>query len=95
MFDTRTETFKEWALPTPNTMPYTASAPDKNGRVCLSSNMIERVVRVDPKTGEVVEYVIPTPFDAKKILHDPTTDRVVLWMNNKRTARMTRVEPLD
>lgn len=38
---------------------------------------------------------MPTEFDTKKISHDPTTDRVVLWMTNMRTARVTRIEPLD
>ena len=38
---------------------------------------------------------MPTEFDSKKLNWDPTTDRLVLWMANMRTARITRVEPLD
>ena len=57
--------------------------------------MAERVLRLDPKTSEVIEYQIPTDFDSKEILHDPTTDRVVLWLANTRNARLLRIEPLD
>ena len=55
--------------------------------------MSERMYRLDPKTGEVVEYFMPTEFDTKKIAIDPTASNVVLWMSNKRTARITKIEP--
>jgi len=57
--------------------------------------MSERLMRLDPKTGEIVEYQIPTEFDSKKITYDPTTSRLTLWMVNTRTARMMKVEPLE
>jgi len=95
MFDTRTEKFEEWPMLRKYTTPYAVSAPDKNGYVYATSNMSERLMRLDPKTGEIVEYQIPTEFDSKKITYDPTTSRTVLWMVNTRTARMMKVEPLD
>ena len=82
-------------MPRKYTTPYAVSAPDKNGYVYATSNMAERLMRLDPKTGEIVEYQMPTEFDSKKITYDPTTSRVVLWMVNTRTARMMKVEPLD
>ncbi len=94
MFDTRTKTFQRWDVPEFST-PYTASTPDKNGYVYAPSNMAERFMRLDPRTGEVVEYQMPTEFDTKKIAYDPTTDDVVLWMSNMRTARITKIEILD
>ena len=94
MFDTRTKSVRRWDLPEYST-PYTASVPDKNGYVYASSNMSERLLRLDPRTGEVIECQMPTEFDAKKIVYDPTTNDVVLWMSNMRTARITKVEPLD
>ena len=95
MFDTRTEKFQEWPMPRKYTTPYAVSAPDKNGYVYATSNMAERLMRLDPKTGEIVEYQMPTEFDSKKIAYDPTTSRMTLWMVNTRTARMMKVEPLD
>jgi len=94
-FDTLTETFVRWPLPYKYTTPYASSSPDKDGRVYATSNMSERVLRLDPRTGEVVEYQIPTDFDSKEIIHDPTTDRPTLWMVSTRNARFVRVEPLD
>ncbi len=95
VFDTRTQEFQEWALPHKYTTPYTVTSPDKNGYVYASSNMSERLARLDPRTGEVIEYQMPTDFDSKKIAHDPTTDGSTLWMSNTRNARVVRVEPLD
>ena len=95
VFDTRTQEFQEWALPHRYTTPYTVSSPDRNGYVYASSNMAERLARLDPRTGEVIEYQMPTDFDSKKIAHDPTTDGSTLWMSNTRNARVVRVEPLD
>jgi streptogramin lyase len=77
------------------TTPYAVSAPDRNGYVYATSNMAERLMRLDPKTGEIVEYQIPTELDSKKITYDSTTSRLTLWMVNTRTARMMKVEPLD
>ena len=95
MFDTRTEKMQEWPVPYKYTTPYAASAPDARGFVYASSNMSERVMRLDPKTGEVIEYQIPTDFDSKEIINDPTTKKSTLWMANTRNARITKVEPLD
>jgi virginiamycin B lyase len=95
MFDTRTEKFQEWPMLRKYTTPYAVSAPDRNGYVYATSNMSERLMRLDPKTGDIVEYQIPTEFDSKKITYDPTTSGSTLWMINTRTARMMKVEPLD
>jgi streptogramin lyase len=94
-FDTRTEKFQEWVLPRKYMNPYCVSAPDKNGYVYATSNMAERLLRLNPKTGEIIEYQIPTEFDSKKIAYDPTTSQTTLWLVNTRTARMMKVEPLD
>jgi streptogramin lyase len=93
MFDTKTEKMQEWALPIKYTTPYAASAPDKRGYVYSTSNMSERILRLDPKTGEVVEYQVPTDFDSKEVLFDPTG--TIVWMANTRNARLLKLELLD
>ena len=95
MFDTRTEKFQEWPTLPRYMTPYAVSAPDRNGYVYATSNTAERLIRLDPKTGEMIQYQIPTDFDSKKIAHDPTTSRSTLWMVNTRNARIMKVEPLD
>ena len=82
-------------MPHKHSTPYAASVPDKNGYVYATSNMSERLMRLDPKTGAVIEYLIPTDFDSKEIMIDPSRKRVTIWMSNTRNARMLRVEPLD
>ena len=93
MFDTRAETFQEWPMARKYTTPYAVSAPDRNGYVYATSNMSERLIRLDPRTGDTVEYQIPTEFDSKKLTYDVTG--VTLWMVNTRTARLMKVEPLE
>lgn len=95
MFDTKTEKFQEWNLPDKYATPYSSSIQDSKGRVYLSSNMSERVYRVDTKTGEVASYQMPGNFDSKKITIDKSTSKPVVWMANTRSARIVRVEPLD
>ncbi len=94
MFDTRTEKLQEWSLRKYFT-PYTASVPDKRGYVWAPSNMTDRLARLDPKSGEVVEFLMPTELDTKKITFDPTAKGDVLIMANMRNARILRVEVLD
>jgi virginiamycin B lyase len=98
MFDTRTGKMSEWKVPLKFTTPYTATVPDARGYVYAPSNTSERLLRLDPKTGEVVEYPMPGGpgnFDTKKISLDPTTKRTVILFANTRNAQIMRVEPLD
>jgi virginiamycin B lyase len=94
MFDTKSQTFKEWPLRKYST-PYAASLPDKDGHVWAPSNMSDRLFRLNPETGEIVEYLMPTELDTKEIEFDPTSDGVSALMTNMRNARVLRVEPLD
>ena len=94
MFNTKTEEIKEWSLRKYST-PYSASAPDQKGHVWANSNMSDRLFRLNPETGEVVEYLMPTEIDTKEMVADPSTDRVVMLMTNMRNARVVRIEVLD
>jgi len=95
MFDTISKQFKEWPARHKYTTVYAVSAPDRNGFVYATSNMSERLLRLNTKTGEIIEYQVPTEFDSKKLAHDPTSVRPTVWMVNTRTARLMKVEPLD
>ena len=94
MFDAKTKTFKEWATPK-WTAPYTASVPNRKGHVFAPSNSADRVFRLDPKTGEILAYLMPTMnFDTKEMSIDPVSGTAVLFANT-RNAQIMRVEPLD
>jgi streptogramin lyase len=94
MFDTKTETFKEWPLRKWST-PYSASAPDRQGHVWAPSNMSDRLFRLNPETGELVEYLMPSEIDVKEIEFSPTAKGVAAVMTNMRAARILRVEVID
>jgi virginiamycin B lyase len=94
MLDTKSGKIQEWATGK-WTSPYTASMPNKSGHVFASSNTSDRVFRLDPKTGEVIGYLMPTlNFDAKQVVIDPIGGKAAL-MANERNAQIVRVEPLD
>ena len=98
MLDTRTGKMNSWKMPTPFTTPYLATLPDKEGYVYSSSNTSERLLRLNPKTGDVVEFPMPNGpgnFDGKKINWDPTTKKKVLLFANTRNAEIMRVELPD
>jgi virginiamycin B lyase len=95
MFDTKTEKFTEYDPGIKWFGPYTASTPDKHGRVYAPSHSADRVMRADSKTGEVVVYLMPTmDFDSKQMRIDPT-DGTSLLFANTRNARIVKLEPLD
>ena len=95
MFDTRSEKFQEWPVQYKYTTPYTESVPDANGYVYSPSNTSDRLLRLDPKTGEIIEYQMPTNnFDSKKLAIDPISRRAV-WMANTRDASLIKLEPID
>lgn len=95
MFDSTSEKFMEYDPGIKWFAPYTASNPDKLGRVWAPSNTADRLMRVDSKTGEVVVYLMPTQdFDTKQMRIDPVSGTTLVFVN-KRAARITKVETLD
>ena len=94
MFDTRTEEFKEFPVPHQYSAPYYAR-PDRNGDVWSSSNGSDRLLRLDPDTGKILEYLMPVYYDARKVVTDPSADRITIWLPNKNTSQLIRVEILE
>src|SRR5262249_26577961 len=66
-FDPKTEQFKEYALPTPNSGPH-GLQPDNAGNIWYTGNSAALIGKIDPKTGQITEYKMP---DAKA--RDPHT----------------------
>ncbi|MGE0394034.1 MAG: carboxypeptidase regulatory-like domain-containing protein [Vicinamibacterales bacterium] len=95
MLDTKTEKITEYDTRVKWSSLYTVSVPDVKGRVYSSSNTTDRVFRLDPASGEMIAYLMPTrDFDAKQISVDPVSKKVI-WMSNVRNARIIKIEPLD
>jgi len=93
VFDTRSEKFTEYDLP-PRTHPYRANF-DKNGEVWASTMHTDRVVRVDPKTGTAMQYLMPSDTNMRTVFVDNSTTPVTFWVGSNHDHRIVKVEPLD
>ena len=94
MFDTREEKFNEWSLPTPWTGPYYPTV-DRNGEIWTGGMTTDRVVRLDPKTNETVEYMLPKDTNIRRVFVDNSTTPVTFWTGSNHGASIVKVEPLD
>ncbi len=93
LFDTRTHKFTEYDLP-PRTYPYRANF-DRNGEIWASTMSTDRVVRLNPKTGQSVQYLMPSDTNMRTVAVDNSTTPVTFWVGSNHDHRLVRVEPLD
>jgi streptogramin lyase len=92
-FDTKTEKFTEYSLPQ-YTFPYRANF-DKNGELWASTMHTDRVVRLDPKTGQTMQYLMPSDTNMRTVFIDNSTTPVTFWVGSNHDHRLVKVEPLD
>jgi virginiamycin B lyase len=93
MFDTRAEKFTEWPVPTPWTNVYDATI-DKAGFAWAGGMNNDRVVRVNTKTGETVEYLLPHTTNVRRVNVDNRTSPPTFWVGNNLEGTLIKVEPL-
>jgi hypothetical protein len=55
----------------------------------------DRVVRVNTRTGEVVDYLLPSPTNIRRVNVDNRTNPPTFWVGNNLGASLVKVEPLD
>jgi virginiamycin B lyase len=94
MFDTRTEKFQEWLPATPYSAPYDVTL-DRNGEAWTGSMTTDRVVRLNPATGQMIEYQLPRSTNIRRVFVDNTPQHPTLWVGNNHGASIVKVEPLD
>ena len=93
VFDPRAERFTEYALPVA-TFPYRAET-DRNGQIWTSTMSSDRLLRLDPATGTVLQYLMPTTTNMRSVFVDNSTDPVTIWVGSNHDHRLVRIEPLD
>jgi streptogramin lyase len=93
VFETRAEKFTEYDLP-PRTYPYRANF-DRNGELWVSTMHTDRVVRLDPKTGTAVQYLMPSDTNMRTVFVDKSTRPTTFWVGSNHDHRLVKVEPLD
>ena len=55
----------------------------------------DRVSRLNPKTGAIVEYLLPQDTNIRRVFVDNTTTPVTFWIGNNHGASIVKVEPLE
>jgi streptogramin lyase len=55
----------------------------------------DRVVRLDPKTGQATEYQLPKSTNVRRVWVDNSTTPVTFWVGSNHGASIVKVEPLD
>jgi len=94
MLDTKTEKFQEYTLPTPWTNPYDAVL-DSAGYAWTGGMSNDRIVRVNTKTGEVTEYLLPRTTNVRRVNVDNSTNPPTFWVGNNLGATIIKLEPLE
>jgi len=95
MFDPKTDTIKEWQLPTPWSAPYDVVAIKNGAEVWTGSMLTDRVSRLDTATGEVVDYLLPRTTNIRRVFVDNSTAPVTFWVGSNHGASIVKLEPLD
>ena len=55
----------------------------------------DRVVRLDPKSGNAVEYLMPSVTNMRTVYVDNSTTPVTFWVGSNHAHALVKVEPLD
>ena len=94
MFDTKTEQFKEWQLTTRRASPYDV-AIDKNEDAWTGSMVSDQVTRLNTKTGDSTNYLLPRSTNIRRVFVDNTTTPVTFWVGSNHGHSIIKLEPLD
>jgi streptogramin lyase len=68
---------------------------DKNGEAWAGSMLTDRVTRLDPKTGKMIDYLLPRSTNIRRVFVDNSTTPATFWTGNDHGASIIKVEPLD
>jgi len=94
MFDTKAGTFQEWPVATPWTNVYDVIA-DAAGYAWGGGMNNDRVARLNARTGEMVEYLLPNATNIRRVNVDNSTRTPTFWVGNNLGATLVKVEVID
>jgi virginiamycin B lyase len=95
MFDPTTEQIKEWKLPTAWSQPYDVVPTKGASEVWTGSMLSDQVTRLNPKTDEIVEYLLPHTTNIRRVFVQEGGPHPVLWVGNNHGSAIVKVEPQD
>lgn len=91
VIDLNTDEITEYPIDMKFISPYYAR-PDGRGSVWISSLGSDRLLRFSIATGEITSYLMPVPYDARKVVVDTSAEKITVWLPNKNAAELIRVE---
>ena len=94
MFDPKTQRITEWKKPLAWEAPYDVVA-DRNGEAWEVNESSDRVGRLDPRTGDWTNYLLPRYANLRRVYVDDRTSPVKVWFGNNHAASVIKLEPLD
>ena len=94
-FDPQTAAVKEYPLPTKWGDPYDVVPTKDASQVWTGSMVNDRVARLDTKSGQITEYLMPRPTNVRRVFVQETGPRPVLWVGSNHGASIVKVEPLE
>src|SRR5207247_5005163 len=77
VFDTKSEKFREWAMPTPWSNPYDV-AVDKKGDAWTGSILSDCIARLDRESGQVVEFLLRKSTNVSRVFVDDSSSPLPL-----------------
>jgi virginiamycin B lyase len=93
MFDPATKKIIDWQMPTQWTRPYDAQFDD-NTYAWTAGMDADLAVRMNYKTGEFTEYLLPHPTNVRHVEVQKTGTLSSFWLGDQHGATITHIEPL-
>jgi len=95
LFDPKTAAIKEYQLPTKYGAPYDV-VPNKDASEVWTGSMLnDRVARLDIKSGQITEYLLPRTTNIRRVFVQENGQKTMLWVGSNHGASIVKVEPLE
>jgi len=95
LFDPKTAAIKEYRLATKFGAPYDVVPNKDASQVWTGSMLNDRVARLDTKSGQITEYLLPRTTNIRRVFVQEIGPQTMLWVGSNHGASIVRVEPLD
>jgi len=63
--------------------------------VWTGSMLNDRVARLDTKSGQITEYLLPRTTNIRRVFVQEDRQKTKLWVGSNHGASIVKVEPLD
>ncbi len=95
LFDPKTAAIKEYRLATKFGAPYDVVPNKDASQVWTGSMLNDRVARLDTKSGQITEYLLPRTTNIRRVFVQEIGQQTMLWVGSNHGASIVKVEPLN